>query len=223
MRSMHRAPNIRKLRPPANERSIVKKFRRRILLYPAAVILAGAVVLPAAFAREHSHPKGATNSAHHATRDGTKKADVNFPIGVQHGGGSDHDNAAARLRTFRIAPSNHVRVFATKPSAGPSVVGRNAIGLPVVRREVVRPGGAVSFGHLQAQPSGAPAGGMRILANRNVAMTQSTATHAIAPPPNLNSGRIDGATLIRHAATGVGGPSVQSAGLNGRVFVLRKR
>ncbi len=216
-------PSTRKPRLPANECSTVKKFACRILLYPAVATLFGAVALPAGFAREQSHAKGVTNSVHHATRDGTKKGDVNFPISVQHGGPSGHDNAGALRKTFKIAPSNHAHVFATKPSAGPSVVGRNAIGLPITRREVVQRGNVVPFRHLQMQPSGSPASGTSSLANRNLAVTQFAAPHAGAPPPNLSSGRIDGAALIRHPAASVGGPSIPTAGLNGRAFVLRKR
>jgi hypothetical protein len=201
---------------------MVKKSSRRILLYPAAAMLFGAVALPSGFAREQSHPKSARSSAHHATPDSTKKGEVNIPISVQHSGHSDHDNTAAGPKTFKIAPSNHAHVFATKPSTGSSVVGRNAIGLPIVRPEVALPDNAVPFSHLPTQPSGPPASGMSSFPNRNLATTQFTVPHASPPPANLSSGKIDGTALARRPAAGLGGPSIPIGGINGTAFVVRK-
>jgi hypothetical protein len=202
--------------------SIVNKFSRRILLYPAVAMLFAAVALPAGFAREQSQARNARGPVHHATSDSAKKGEANIPISVHHGGANDRDNAAAARKAFKIVPSNHVHVFTAKPSAGSPIVGRNAIGLPIVRREVVQPDDARPFSHLQTQPPGSPAGGASSFAHGNLATTQFTAPRLNLPPANLSGGRIDGAALIHHPAAGVGGPSTPIGGINGTAFV-RKR
>jgi hypothetical protein len=201
--------------------SIVNKFSRRILLYPAVVMLLGAVALPAGFARDQSRARNTRGTAHHATPDSAKKGEVNIPISVHHGGANDHDNAAAARKALKIVPSNHAHVFTTRPSAGSPIVGRNAIGLPIVRREVVQPGDARPFSHLQTQPPGSPAGGVSSFAHGNLATTQFTVPRLNLPPANLSVGGIGGAALIRHPV-GVGGPSTPIGGINGTAFV-RKR
>jgi hypothetical protein len=200
---------------------IVIRFSRRILLYPAVAMLLGAVALPASFAREQSHARNTRGSAHQATPDSGKKGEANFPIGLQHGGADDHGSATAARKPFKIWPSNHAHVFATKPSAGSPIVGRNAIGLPIVRREVVKPDATLPFSHFQAQPPGAPAGGVSSFAHGSPATTQFAAPHPNPPAANLGGGRIDGGTLIHHPAAGIGGPSVPTGGINGTAFVRR--
>jgi hypothetical protein len=206
--------------------SIVNKFSRRILLYPVVAVLSGAVALSAGLARgparDQSHARNARGTVHHATPDSAKKGEANIPIGVQHGGANDHDNAAAALKRFKIVPSNHAHVFATKPSAGLPIVGRNAIGVPMVRREVVTPDATLPFNHFQTPPPGSPAGGVGSFAHGNPATTQFVVPRPNLPPANLSGGRIDGASLIRHPAAGVGGPSIPMGGINGTAFV-RKR
>jgi hypothetical protein len=200
---------------------IVIEFRRRTLLYPAMVVLFGTVAMPAGFAREHA--RNAHGPAHHATPDSAKNAkngEANFPIGLQHDGANDHDHAAAGRKPFKIVPSDHPHVLATKPPAGSTIVGRNAIGLPIARREVVNPVATLPFSHFQTQPPGAPAG-VSGLAHGNPATTQFAAPHPNPPPPNLNAGRIGGTAMIRHPATGVGGPSIPVGGINGTAFVRK--
>jgi hypothetical protein len=200
---------------------IVIKFSRRILLYLAVAMLLGAVALPAGFAREQSHARNARGLVHHATPDSGKKGEANFPIGLQHGGADDRGGAAAARKPFKIGPPNHAHVFATKPSAGSPIVSRNAIGQPIVRREVVKPDATLPFSHFQAQPPGSPGGGVSSFAHGSLPTTQFAAPHPNPPAANLNGGRIDGAALIRHPAAGIGGPSIPTGGINGTAFVRK--
>jgi hypothetical protein len=200
-----------------SERSNVKKSGHRILLYLTAIMLVAMAPMPASFARVHSHLKGARSSVHRTTPGSQKKVETNIPISVQHG---EHDNARLGLRRFRVVPPRHTRVYPARPSVGSPVVGRNSIGLPIVRREAIQPDNAMPFNH--PQPPFAPqVNGMSSFANRGLATPQFTVPRGSPPPPNLNGGRIGGAPLLRRPATGVGGPSTPVGGLNGTAF-LRK-
>jgi hypothetical protein len=214
--------STRKRRAPLSESSTVRKKSYRILLYLSVATLFSAVALPAGLARERFHPKSERTLAHHSTLNSKKKAEVNIPISVQHGGSSDHDNPAAKRKTFRIVPQNNLRVLTTKPSTGPSVVGRNTIGLAVVRRQVLQPEDVMPLSHLQMPPpSGLPAGGLSSLGNRSVGTPQFTGPHMGTPPANSIGGGINGATLSRRPAAGVGGPSLAIGGINGTQFMLK--
>lgn len=215
MRTMPRLPRSQKHREPASERSIVKRADDRILLYPAMAMLFGVVALSAGFAHAQSDNRHVQRSAHHVTGDSNKEVDPDIPISVRHSG---QDNARSGPKTLKIVPSNRAHNSTARPSAGPYIASRNAIGQPVVGREIVPRSSPMPFGHSQTQPSAPPAGAMSGFANRNLATRQYTASYPSSRSGVLNQGRIGGGVPMHSPAAGLGGPSRPTGAINGTAF-----
>lgn len=197
----------------------MKKIFDQILLCAVIAVLLGAVALPPSLAHAQSRTGGRRGSAHHDARlGGEGKTETNIPISLQHNESSGHNEVRAGQKTFRIVPARHTHVDAARRIGASHIVGRNAIGLPIVRNQAVQLDKVAPIGHWQAQSAGAPANGISRLVNRNPAMGQLAVPHASPPLRNLTAGRIDGAQLTRRLPAGVGGPSIPIGGINGAAF-----
>jgi hypothetical protein len=199
----------------------VKKVVQRLCLCSVMAIALCVLAFTAASARERPHTGTARRSAdQHAKSDRGKKTEENIPISLQRSGSSGH--AGPPQKIFKIVPSGHPHVHAARRSVGSDMVGRNAIGLPIVRHEVVQPQGAVPLDHLQTRPFGLPSIGTGSLTTRNLATIQHTVRPVSPPLPTMNRGAIGGVALIPHRTVGLGGQSAPIGMINGTAFLPKR-
>lgn len=117
----------------------------------------------------------------------------------------------------------HPHANAVPPSDGLGVVGRDALGQPMVPRAPVQPGSVTPFGRSPTQRIGSPGIGVGGLAS-SAAARQMPMPGASRPGAIVNRGTIGGSSLSRRGTTlsVLGGPSVPSGGINGTTFPARR-
>ena len=221
MPAMSRFAKIPNARKPAIEDSGVKETGLQISLYSVVTLALCAVVSTAGVAREQSHAGSATASARqHAVPQRKSNNEADMPISIEHSdviGSGGH--AGSGPKGFRIVPSAHRNVHVAEPSVATGVAGRNAIGLPIVRREAVPRDSAAPADRSQTRPPMPPAVATGILAVGSPTTMRHTAPPAGRPISAVSRGTIGAVSLMPRRATGLGGPSAPIGGINGTAFL----
>jgi hypothetical protein len=194
---------------------MANRIGHRVLLCPGAAIVLWAAALTAGFAQQ-SH-SGSTRVLHRrpapdqpqAGSDRNETIEMNIPVSGDHRGRRDRDHASTRQSTFKVFPGEHLHPRVAVPSVGSSLVGRNAIGLPTVRHDLVQGESAAPF----ARPFGPPSNRTVGFANRGIPASPSL--------PVRNRGTIGGVPINPHRTAGLGGPSTPVGGINGTAIRLK--
>lgn len=194
----------------------MNKKCHRILLRLIATVLLSADASTASFARQSEHHRVPD---HHQPQSNRKREiEVNIPISGQHGGSNGHDSAATGQKTFKISPDRHWHVRPGRALIGSSFEDRNAIGLPIARREVGRRESVVPVLRLQIQPFRPPSNGSVNFTNRGFAAPRTLVP--IRPSlPASSYGTVGGVSLIPRRTAVLGGPSTPAGGINGSAFM----
>ena len=194
---------------------MANRISHRVLLCPGAAIVLWAAALTAGFAQQ-SH-SGSTRVLHRrpapdqpqAGSDRNETIEMNIPVSGNHRGRRDRDHASTRQSTFKVVPGEHLHPRVVVPSVGSSMVGRNAIGLPIVRHDLVQGESAAPF----ARPFGPPLNRTVGFANRGIPASPSL--------PVRNRGTIGGVPINPHRTAVLGGPSTPVGGINGTAIRLK--
>jgi hypothetical protein len=197
---------------------MANKIGYRILLCPVAMILLCAALTDGL--AQQCHPESTPVLHHHPVSDqpqapsGREQTiEMNIPISGEHSGESHHDHAGAGRKTFKVVPGAHLHLRMARPPIGSSTVGRNAIGLPIARHDLVQGEQVAPFARPQTQPFGLPSNRTGGFANGSLPVSPSL--------PIRNRGTIGGVPLTPRRAAGLGGPSTPVDGINGTAVRLK--
>jgi hypothetical protein len=191
---------------------------RHVALRVVVGLLLAAVWAPAVPAQQQPAPADAAGSAHAAPPgEGERSGDLGIPLSLS-GHRSARPDIAAQPPKLKIGPIQHPAIAPN----GPTIVDRNAIGLPVVRPAEGRGPAAINAGHTAVLPLPALSDGAAGLGSGRLPPPR-----VVAPAPRplvVSRGAIDGAAFTPPgtALKPLGGPAKPAAiGINGTNFRLK--